>query len=256
MSTNKERIAAYLPDDVATAFRGFKVEYGLGDSQALIRILTEYFEVSQQVTHSGDSELLQRIEALESHFSSLSQEFESVRQFKSELLGELEELKGLEKTLFGMNRSVSHADSPSELLVQEKSGESEIVSPLGSTNSVSAEKRKRGRPKGSRNPKSQIEADKNPGTLSTAELARRLTKKRTDTGTISRWKPGGSREKTPEELLEETRRRDPDGIGWIYLPEIDRFKSERELPSESLSDTPEVIQSELLQFDPQIESTP
>jgi uncharacterized protein (DUF934 family) len=49
MPTSKNRIAAYLPPEVDEKFQAFKQERGVGDSQALILILTEFLEVSQEV---------------------------------------------------------------------------------------------------------------------------------------------------------------------------------------------------------------
>jgi hypothetical protein len=69
MPTAKNRIAAYLPPDVDEKFQAFKEERGIGDSQALILILTEFLKVSQEVNRSSSLD----IEAL-----------------KSELLGELD----------------------------------------------------------------------------------------------------------------------------------------------------------------------
>lgn len=69
MPTAKNRIAAYLPPDVDEKFKAFKEERGIGDSQALILILTEFLKVSQEVNRSSSLD----IEAL-----------------KSELLGELD----------------------------------------------------------------------------------------------------------------------------------------------------------------------
>jgi hypothetical protein len=77
MPTAKHRIAAYLPPDVDEKFQAFKEERGIGDSQALILILTEFLEVSEKVSRSSSLD----VEAL-----------------KNELLGELDfrfsELRG------------------------------------------------------------------------------------------------------------------------------------------------------------------
>jgi hypothetical protein len=69
MSTAKHRIAAYLPADVDEKFQAFKEERGIGDSQALILILTEFLEVSHRVSRNDSldieimrSELLSEIE--------------------------------------------------------------------------------------------------------------------------------------------------------------------------------------------------
>jgi hypothetical protein len=54
----------------------------------------------------------------------------------------------------------------------------------------------------------------------------------------NRWRPGRDRAKLPDELLKATRKKDPDGIGWSYLPEIDKFQSEKPLPALALSELP------------------
>jgi hypothetical protein len=81
MPTDKHRIAAYLPPEVDEKFQAFKHERGVGDSQALILILSEFLEVSHQVSHSS----LLSIEALKSELlSELDIRFD---ELKSELLG-------------------------------------------------------------------------------------------------------------------------------------------------------------------------
>jgi DNA-binding transcriptional regulator YiaG len=76
-------------------------------------------------------------------------------------------------------------------------------------------------------------------TLSVGELAKRL---KMDSSTLSHWKSAGKKGKPPDELLKATRSKDPDGIGWTLIPEINRFKPERELPGSSS----DVLQGELL----------
>ena len=53
MPTAKHRIAAYLPPEVDEKFQAFKQEREVGDSQALILILTEFLEVSHQVNQGS-----------------------------------------------------------------------------------------------------------------------------------------------------------------------------------------------------------
>ena len=66
-----------------------------------------------------------------------------------------------------------------------------------------------------------------------------------DGSTLSHWKGLNPKKcKSPDELLQATRAKDPDGIGWIYVSEITRFKPERELPS----NLPPESQGELLSF--------
>jgi hypothetical protein len=73
MPTDKHRIAAYLPPEVDEKFQAFKEERGVGDSQALILILTEFLEVSREVSYVSSLD----IEALKG-------------ELLSELLGELD----------------------------------------------------------------------------------------------------------------------------------------------------------------------
>jgi hypothetical protein len=83
MPTSKNRIAAYLPPEIDEKFQAFKQERGVGDSQALIMILTEFLGVSHEV--SRDSSL--DIEALKGELRS---ELLSELDFRfSELEGEL-----------------------------------------------------------------------------------------------------------------------------------------------------------------------
>ena len=83
MPTAKHRIAAYLPLEVDEKFQAFKQERGVGDSQALILILTEFLEVSQRVSQSSSLD----IEALKGELlSELDIKFS---ELKSELLSKL-----------------------------------------------------------------------------------------------------------------------------------------------------------------------
>jgi hypothetical protein len=76
-------------------------------------------------------------------------------------------------------------------------------------------------------------------TLTTGELARRLNMA---DSSLSHWKSDDPRRgKSPEELLEATRTKDPEGIGWILIKEINKFKPER-----PISDSEKELQGELL----------
>jgi hypothetical protein len=122
MPTAKHRIAAYLPPDVDEKFQAFKEERGIGDSQALILILTEFLEVSQEVSRS----------------SSLG-----IEALKSELLGELDfrfsELKNelLSKPLRSVEiiqESLKEATTNHDSLVDAKVSHEDLkVADLGST---------------------------------------------------------------------------------------------------------------------------
>lgn len=82
MPTDKHRIAAYLPPEVDEKFQTFKQEKGVGDSQALILILTEFLEVSREVSHSNslnietlkDELLCELLSELDFRFNELKNE--------------------------------------------------------------------------------------------------------------------------------------------------------------------------------------
>jgi hypothetical protein len=83
MPTQNRRIATYLPPHIDEPFKAFKSQRDIkGDSEALIAILSEYLQVSQEVAYPSSSNLLQRIEAIEEKLGSL----------KGELLSELKSL--------------------------------------------------------------------------------------------------------------------------------------------------------------------
>jgi hypothetical protein len=67
MPTENRRIATYLPRHIDERLEAFKSERSIkGDSQALITILSEFFQVSREVTHQGisDTQLQHHIELL------------------------------------------------------------------------------------------------------------------------------------------------------------------------------------------------
>jgi hypothetical protein len=84
MPTAKHRIAAYLPPEVDKKFQAFKQKRGVGDSQALILILTEFLEVNRDVAYHSSLD----IEALKSELKSelLSELNSKFSELKSELL--------------------------------------------------------------------------------------------------------------------------------------------------------------------------
>jgi predicted RNA-binding Zn-ribbon protein involved in translation (DUF1610 family) len=84
MPTQNRRVATYLPSYIDEPFKTFKAQRDIkGDSEALIAILSEYLQVSQEVAYPSSLNLLQRIEAVEGKLGSL----------KGELLSELESLQ-------------------------------------------------------------------------------------------------------------------------------------------------------------------
>lgn len=271
MPTENRRVATYLPAKVDERLEAFKNERGIkSDSQALVVILSEFLGLSQELSLSGSSPLADLI-----HHDLLE---ERLLGLKGELLSELDSrLQVLESSIeqkfndlklqaitFQRSETRTDCELPGELLdnlepqtihqsteatqLQEDQVNSSPGSSLsnllgdsvGSKDLTAIEddspvlvKRKRGRPKSSQSSKATS------GTLSTAELAHRL---KISSSTLSHWKPGGQRSKSSEDLLKSTREKDPDNVGWMYLPSINRFRPERELHS----GLPRVLQSELL----------
>lgn len=226
MATENRRIATYLPRNIDERLAAFKSERSIkGDSQALITILSEFFEVSQEVTHQSSSiiiDLQNRIETLE----------EKLVHTKDELLSKLRK-----ELLEYRSDSIEQAKAEvrSELL-------SELKSELPRTEAIPGQLELLSRSDGELlEENQQIIASETPKssnanqTFTTGELAKRLG---IDSSTVSHWKPTGRRSKTPETLLEVTREKDPDGIGWIYLSDIKRFQPERNISSE-LPEDPE-----------------
>jgi hypothetical protein len=112
MSIAKHRIAAYLPSDIDEKFQAFKKGRGIGDSQALILILTEFLGASHQVSCSNSLD----IESLKSELlSELLRELDfRFGELKSELSSK--SLMSIETT----NESLKDVDVNHDSLVDVK----------------------------------------------------------------------------------------------------------------------------------------
>lgn len=88
MVTKNHRVAGYLPALLYEKFQQFKLDRQFGDSQALIQILSEHFGVSHAVSHSDSSEILERIQALESALSLVQEELAELKLHGVAVLGE------------------------------------------------------------------------------------------------------------------------------------------------------------------------
>lgn len=123
MPTDKHRIAAYLPPEINERFQAFKQEKGIGDSQALILILTEFLEVAHQVTYSSSLD----IDALKSELRS---------ELLSELNSKFSELKGEllssspKADVVGTASPVENSDSLFDLLVSRELAERLTIAQL------------------------------------------------------------------------------------------------------------------------------
>lgn len=141
MPTENRRVAAYLPKHIDDRLESFKIERDLkGDSPALIAILEEFFEVSQEVAHAGSTPLGQRVDALESKVdelvSVLTQRLQELGEAMESPQIEVEPLHQLEqdslselKSELMQTLSLSNAQLKSELL-SELRGELKEISSL------------------------------------------------------------------------------------------------------------------------------
>jgi hypothetical protein len=162
MPTENRRIATYLPKHIDDLLEAFKSEHSIkGDSQALITILSEFFGVSQEVTHQSGSarideiitakltqlkselldELLSRLlqteTVFESRFSKVESQLHLIQQVKTEVKDELlSELRSeLPKTdeapgqlKLGLEEESASSEPPSESLGEPQGKSSDWIS--------------------------------------------------------------------------------------------------------------------------------
>jgi DNA-binding transcriptional regulator YiaG len=223
MPTENRRVAAYLPKEIDEALTAFKAERGLkGDSPALIAILSEFFGVSQKIAqpmqYQTDLVTIDRVKELID---------ERTYQLRDQVL-EIESILATKLELSSARTSIFQqlqSESDSQAAIGELEGK--LLNDIEDL----------------RQRVEALESTKSTGlTLSTGELAKRLG---IDSSTLSHWKSTGKKGKSPDELLKATRDRDPDGIGWVVIPETGKFKPERELTSDSQG----VLQGSLLNSD-------
>jgi hypothetical protein len=223
MPTDKHRIAAYLPKEVNEKFQVFKKERGVGDSQALIIILSEFLEVSHKVAYSDDSLLVERIEALNREVEDLKLDVAAgLERSKVDLLGELksELLIKIEQETSGREDKISElfsrlkGDLKSELLNELESKLPKTISTGSSTtksNTVKSSSKSKSRKQPSKNSTEAI--PNNLDILTTAQLVERL-KGVERNNTISTKKYNAK--DNPEKFVEWSRPLDPDGYGWEF----------------------------------------
>jgi hypothetical protein len=129
MPTAKHRIAAYLPPEVDEKFQAFKEERGIGDSQALILILTEFLEVSREVAHNSSLD----IEALKSELRDelLSELNTKFSELKGEILSSSPKINVVGDSLpLGTASPMENSDSLFDLLVSHELGEHLTIAQL------------------------------------------------------------------------------------------------------------------------------
>jgi hypothetical protein len=192
MPTQNRRVATYLPPHIDNRLKEFKSERDIkGDSEALIAVLSEYFQVNQKVAYPSSSNLLQRIEAIEEKLGSL----------KRELLSELKyELQVSIQPELGKKESESLSELQSKLSEIESSQESSAQLNLISDNS-SVQKTFI----------SSLPNDDDLKPLKAAELSRRFGK-RTDFVKAMKLRYKDK----PAEFLVKLQEADPYGVSWEY----------------------------------------
>jgi hypothetical protein len=183
MPTQNRRVATYLPSYIDEPFKAFKSQREIsGDSEALIAILCEYLQVSQEVAYPSSSNLLQRIEAIEKKLGGL----------KGELLGELkDELQLSTQSKVNEKRSSFSGELQQELLI---TNESQTLKPSGNLLSKSEE--------------SSL------APMQGNSLARRFSLHKDSVA-----KAKQTYRDSPEKFSEWSRAKDPDSVTWRYQEE-------------------------------------
>jgi ATP-dependent exoDNAse (exonuclease V) beta subunit len=215
MPTDKHRVAAYLPKEVDEKFQVFKTEREVGDSQALILIVSEFLRVSREVTHSNDSLLTEKIQLLGQEIEDLRLDINLLGELKSELLLKIEQ-EALER-----NNKISELKS--DLLNNIKSELfSELKSELSKQSSTDSfpvknrviKKSSKSKPKKQTSERNNTELLPNGlDILTTSQLVERL-KGVERNNTISTKKY--NMQDKPEKFIEWSKSLDPDGYGWEF----------------------------------------
>lgn len=206
MATKNRRVAAYLPPEVDKAFVDFKIKHGLAteespnqnDSQALVQLLSELLGVAHQVEHSVSRQL------------DIGMAIQ-LQDLKAELVSQISELSS---ELLALRQKVDALTADQSLGSTLTTAE-ELADTLPATEGLAD---------------TPLTAEDLTDTLSNREMAKRIG---INASTLSNWK----KNKTPEQMKEDIAAKDPDGITWVYFPELQQFKKE--------GDTPGGLQSEL-----------
>lgn len=191
MPSKNRRIATYLPPFLENHLKEFIIQRNIrGESAALIQILSEYFGVTRQVAQEVEPKIYVTL----NQFEELS-----------------DQVQALAKTCV---EESSTSSSQSELLVELSQLQDALAEVKASQSRL------------------QHKVDSIAASLprndewSTGSLAKRLN---VDSSTLSHWKSSGPKGKSPENLLKDTRLKDPEGIGWIFNAETNKFRPERPL---------------------------
>lgn len=223
MPTENKRVAAYLPQAIYHCLQDYKDKHGLkGDSQAIIQILSQFFQVdyqaAYQVAYKSDLETLQRVEATEARLTQIES---LLSELNSKLLNSdfwmREKLSETEAKLKSVQlmKEEFNSELPSELLYEPPildfsvvPGQLELISPL-QDGDVSDSQEEQLKPL--------------PGPMTGFALSTRFG--------LSKNAVSNKRSESkadPEKFSEWSQGRDPDGLAWnydsqtkLYYPKLD-----------------------------------
>lgn len=252
MPTDKRRIAAYLPEEIDKAFQQYKEERGIsGDSQAIVTILAEHLGVAQ-----GDyrSELPRPSDEFKSELLSelIGELPKLLENLKGELLGELGGELAVssgesEDELLGKLRGelpyifVDFVGAAIEPLRERLDKHEELISNLKSellneleflkTSSVAEQKESQLQEINQESSKTEQGSTREQEEQSEKHLSDLSFSIKSDPGIspinghilasrlgVSKDRPSGYRRgHTKEEFYEWSKKRDPDGIGWVSV---------------------------------------
>lgn len=234
MPTTNHRVAAYLPPDINHRFQIFKKERGIGDSQALITILSEFLGTSPQqevlMSHTSSLPLIEMVERLSNDISDINP-ITIKSELKSELLSELKS-ELLSELLSGINSEVLTLRSEIEASLSELLSEldSKLLNKIVAQDAIPSEDLSNDPPDNApdtsqSNSSSELNSDSlsiptleeiTPIILNTTDLAKRLGCSRP---TIDK--------KRKENLLPEwSKSRDPSGYTWVYDTDFKKYRSD------------------------------
>ena len=234
MPTTNHRIAAYLPPDINHRFQTFKQERGMGDSQALITILSEFLGTSPQqevlISHTSGLPLIEMVERLSNDINDINPitikselKSELLSELKSELLSEL--LSGINSQVLALRSEIEA--SRSELLSEL---DSRLLNKIVAQDTIPSEDPSNDLPDNAldasqSNSSSELNSDSlsmpyseeiTPIILNISDLAKRLGCSRP---TVDK--------KRKENLLPEwSKDRDPSGYTWVYDTDLKKYRSD------------------------------
>lgn len=258
MGTDNPKVSAYVPQALKARLKEFKEELDISESQAVIIILAEYFQMPEVLGRPPESGAaggvtLARMEALEERLTSFAESVEKRLQEIAELVKKTGELPvghseprpelqeiSTDKHHDGITElsglpGESPADLPVEEPIQQVVQSSEPIVGIPdeppSISAISQENAVESRESGQDEPSSELSSS-----LPTEQLFKPFSAKliahrfNVDRSAISKMK--GS--KTEEQFGEWTSSKDPDGIAWKLTEDGKNYIPASELDSELL----------------------